>query len=98
MVAYLQGVRDMLNAYVKRLDTDATTDILMKTLSIKDRHVWEAMSPHIVDPDGKINVKHIQEQAEFYKMRGEITGPVPDVAKLVDTRFAEAAVKILGKY
>jgi hypothetical protein len=43
-------------------------------------------------------VKHIQEQAEFYKMRGEITGPVPDVAKLVDTRFAEAAVKILGKY
>jgi len=98
MVAYLQGVRDMLNAYVKRIDTDATTDILMKTLSIKDRHVWEAMSPHIVDPNGTINVKHIREQAEFYKMRGEITGPVPDVEKLIDTRFAEGAVKILGKY
>lgn len=98
MVAYLQGVRDMINAYVKRIDTDATTDILMKTLSIKDRHVWEAMSPHIVDPNGKINVKHILEQAEFYKMRDEITGPVPDVQKLIDTRFAEAAVKILGTY
>jgi NitT/TauT family transport system substrate-binding protein len=98
MVAYLQGVRDMLNAYVKRIDTDATTDILIETLSIKDRHVWEAMSPHVVDPDGRINVKHIQEQAEFYKMRDEVSGPVPDVAKLVDTRFAEAAVKILGKY
>ena len=98
LVAYLQGVRDMLDAYVKHKDTSAVTDILMKTLSIKSRHVWETMAPHLVDPNGKVNAAHIREQAEFYKMRGEVTGPVPDVDKMVDTSFAEAAVKILGTY
>ncbi len=98
LVAYLHGVRDMLDAYVKHKDTAAVTDILVKRMSIKKPHVWNAMSPHIVDPDGKVNVAHIKEQGQFYKMRGEITGPVPDVDKLVDPSFAEAAVKILGPY
>ncbi len=98
MVAYLHGVRDMLDAYVKHKDTDAVTAILVKRMSIKKAHVWNAMAPHIVDPDGKVNVAHIKEQAEFYKMRGEVTGPVPNVDKMVDPSFAEAAVKILGPY
>lgn len=98
MVAYLHGVRDMLDAYVKHKDTDAVTAILDNQMSIKDPHVWNTMAPHLVDPDGKVNVAHIKEQAEFYKMRGELTGPVPALDKIVDPSFATAAVKILGPY
>jgi NitT/TauT family transport system substrate-binding protein len=98
LVAYLHGVRDMLDAYIKHKDRDAVTAILTENMSIKSPHIWNTMAPHIVDPNGKVNVAHIKEQAEFYKMRGEVTGPVPDVTKMVDTSFAEAAVKILGRY
>lgn len=98
MVAYLHGVRDMLDAYVKHKGTAAVTAILVKRMSIKNPHIWNTMTPHLVDPDGRVNIASIKAQAAFYKMRGEITGPVPDVNKMVDMRFAKAAAKILGPY
>ena len=49
------------------------------------------------DLNGEINVPSIKEQATFYKEAGTVTGPVPDIDKFIDRRFAEAAVKILGR-
>jgi NitT/TauT family transport system substrate-binding protein len=96
MVAYLQGVRDFYDATWRHKDEDATISLLIEHLSLKDRSLWRVMRRN-ADLNGRINVASIKDQAAFYKEQGTITGAVPDIEKFIDTRFAEAAVKIIGK-
>ena len=96
MVAYLQGVRDFYDATWRHKDEDATISLLIEHLSLKDRSLWGVMRRN-ADLNGRINVASIKDQAAFYKEQGTITGAVPDIGKFIDMRFAEAAVKIIGK-
>ena len=98
MVAYLRGVRDFNDAFVRNKGRAAAIDVLMQstTLTLKDRKVWETMPAHEVDADGKVNVAHVKAEAAFYKAQGNISGPIPDIDKFIEPRFAEAAVKILA--
>ena len=52
--------------------------------------------PQQIDLNGRVNVADIKRQAAAYKELDDITGPVPDIDKYVDHRFAEAAVKAIG--
>lgn len=96
MVAYLQGVRDYLDAFFGMKDRDAAIKQLSQSLSLKDPKIWEMSHPESIDPNGKVNVDDLKAQAQFYSDQGTLQGGVPDIAKYVDTRFAEAAVKQLG--
>ena len=96
MAAYLQGVRDFYDATWRHKDEDATVSLLIEHLSLKDRDLWKVMRRN-VDLNGRIDVASIKEQAAFYKEQGTITGPVPDIDKFIDTRFAAAAVKRIGE-
>lgn len=96
MVAYLQGVRDFYDATWHHKNEDATMALLVEHLSLKDRELWKAMRRN-ADLNGRINVANIEEQAAFYKAEGTVTGPIPDIDKVIDQHFAEAAVKIIGK-
>jgi NitT/TauT family transport system substrate-binding protein len=96
MVAYLQGVRDFYDATWRHQDEDATIALLSEHLSLKDKELWKVMRRN-ADLNGEIDVPSIKEQAAFYKEAGTVTGPLPDIEKFIDRRFAEAAVKIIGR-
>jgi len=96
MVAYLQGVRDFYDATWRHQNEEETISLLIEHLSLKDRDLWKVLRRN-ADLNGEINVPSIKEQAAFYKEAGTVTGPVPDMDKFIDRRFAEAAVKILGR-
>jgi NitT/TauT family transport system substrate-binding protein len=96
MVAYLQGVRDFYDATWLQKDEDATIALLSEHLSLKDKELWKVMRRN-ADLNGEIDVPSIREQAAFYKEAGTVTGAVPDIEKYIDRRFAEAAVKIIGR-
>jgi NitT/TauT family transport system substrate-binding protein len=96
MAAYLQGVRDFYDATWLHKGEDAAISLLIEHLSLKDRSLWEVMRRD-ADLNGRINVASIKEQAAFYKEQGTISGDVPDIDKYIDTGFAAAAVKLIGK-
>jgi hypothetical protein len=50
-----------------------------------------------IDQNGAVDVNDLRDSAEFYLQHGDFTGPVPDLTRFIDTRFAEAAVQILGR-
>jgi NitT/TauT family transport system substrate-binding protein len=96
MIAYLQGARDYYDAIFLRKDRDAALDILVKDTPLKDRKIWEEDMFRHTDLNGHINVADLESQAAFYKQQGTLTGPIPDLAKYVDTSFADAAVQRIG--
>ena len=49
-----------------------------------------------LDPDGKLNMDLLKKDLAFFKETGDVTGKVT-VDQVVDTSFAEAAVKELGR-
>jgi len=97
MVAYLRGVRDYHDAFFLKKDQDAAIEILTKRLSIKDPHIWRTAMPQHIDLNGRVNVADIKRQAAIYKRLGDVSGPVPDIDKYIDMRFAEGAVKLIGR-
>lgn len=97
MVAYLKGVRDYNDAFLKGKDEDAIIKIMMKHTALHDPSIWKKVGVTGLDPNGKMFVANIRDQYEWYKKRGAIKGDV-DLNKAVDTSLAKKAVQVLGKY
>jgi NitT/TauT family transport system substrate-binding protein len=96
LMAYLRGARDYHDAFIAKKEQDAAIAILTKTLTVKDPEVWKIAMPQQIDLNGRVNVADIKRQAAAYKELGDIPGPMPDIDKYVDYRFAEDAVKMIG--
>jgi NitT/TauT family transport system substrate-binding protein len=96
MVAYLRGARDYRDAFIRKQAQDAAIAILVKYLPVKDPDVWKAAMPQHTSVNGRLNVADIKRQAAVYVKLGDVRGVVPDIDKFVDTRFAQAAVRLLG--
>lgn len=101
-----------MNAYVKaaRIYTDATRSgkfdgpganeiiaLIMKDTGISDRKLFNDMIPNGISPDGKVNMKSLDEDLKFFQSQGQIEKPVAS-SEVVDLSFAENAVKKLGPY
>jgi NitT/TauT family transport system substrate-binding protein len=97
MVGYLKGVRDYHDAFALGKDRDAAIDTLLQSVLPRDRRMWETAHYMTIDQNGAVDVNDLRDSAEFYLQHGDFAGPVPDLTKFVDTRFAEAAVQILGR-
>jgi NitT/TauT family transport system substrate-binding protein len=97
MEAYLKGKRDFDDAFRGGKDREAAIALLAQDLPRVPAELWRTARPNVADLNGEVDVANIIYQAEFYKKDGEITGPVPDIAKFVDPRFAHEAVKVLGR-
>lgn len=95
MVAYLQGVREYMNAMGTGADRDKVVQILMQKTDIKDPDVWATMYPPGTDLNGQLNVQSISDTQAYFQKLGLVQNPV-DVSKVVDTSFTEAAVRTLG--
>lgn len=98
MLAYLKGVRDYNDAFVKDSgNKDEIIKIMTENTALKDPEIWKKVGVTGLNPNGKMFVDDIKNQYEWYQKQGAIQGEV-DFEKAVDTSLAERAVEILGEY
>jgi NitT/TauT family transport system substrate-binding protein len=101
MRAYLRGVRDFNDAVVDgKLEGpkgEAVIAILTEDSLVKDPDIYRAITVTACDPDGRVNVDSLKEDLDIFRKEGLIEGKVT-VEQVLDTSFAEAAVKELGFY
>ncbi|HEY8581198.1 MAG TPA: ABC transporter substrate-binding protein [Beijerinckiaceae bacterium] len=101
MRAYIKASRDFNDAVVDGKiagkGADEIIAILAKYSNVKDPALLRALTVHGVNPDGALNVESLKKDLAFFRAQGDVKGPVT-VEQVVDTSFAEAAVKELGPY
>lgn len=97
MAAYLKGVRDYNDAFIKGIGKDEVIDIMTQHTALKDPALWEKVHVTGLDPDGKMFVDDIQKQYDTYKANGAIRGEV-DLNKAINTSITEKAVETIGEY
>jgi NitT/TauT family transport system substrate-binding protein len=99
MVAYLKGMRDYNDAFVKN---DAkkraeVIDILAEYTTIKDKALYEQVVMPGLDPNGRLNVSSLRADQEYY-ISAKLQEQPADIDKIVDLTFIEGAVRRLGPY
>ena len=97
MTAYLQGVRDYNNAFRKNIDRVKIVDILSKNTNVKKPELYEKMVMPGLDPNGAVNIAGMTNDMNWFLSEGFLKQSV-EVSGVVDTSFAEKAVKQLGEY
>lgn len=101
MRAYIRAARDynngLANGKLAGPNAAEVISILTEYTSIKDPETFRTIVPQGTNPDGKLNVPSLQTDLDFFKSGGLIEGTV-SLDQVVDTSFAEDAVKKLGPY
>ncbi|MBV9121490.1 MAG: hypothetical protein JOZ39_12345 [Chloroflexi bacterium] len=97
LTAYLRGQRDYWHAFVKK---DTPQDDIFKILAnhtpIKDNALLARMATHTIEPNGVMDLKELQNDADSFTRYGTVKQKV-DVGTIVDSTFGQAAVDRLGK-
>ena len=97
MAAYLKGVRDYNDAFVKGEGKKEIVEIMTKHTALKDAELWDRVHVTGLDPDGKMFIEDIKKQYDAYKANGAIRGDI-DFDKAIDTSVTEKAVDTIGEY
>lgn len=97
MVAYLKGVRDYYDAFVKNKGKDEVVKSLIQNTAVKDAPLYDKMIPAGLNPDGYVNTKGIADDQDWWYEKGDLKEKI-DVSKLVDNSFVDYALSVLGKY
>ncbi|TLS52716.1 taurine ABC transporter substrate-binding protein [Paenibacillus antri] len=98
MLAYLKGLRDYNDAFVKDVgDKEGVIRIMTEYTALKDAALWERVNVTGLNPNGAMFVDDIKAQYEWYKERGALIKDI-DVDAAIDATLAEEAVEILGEY
>lgn len=97
MSAYLKGVRDYNDAFIKGEGKEEIIDIMTMHTALKDPALWEKVNVTGLDPDGKMFIDDIKKQYDAYKANGAIRGEI-DFDKAIDTSITEKAVEAIGEY
>jgi NitT/TauT family transport system substrate-binding protein len=99
MTAYLRGVRDYNDAFVKQQPARRAEviDIMTQSTPVKDRALYERMAMPGLDPNGRVNLASLNADQDYYLEAGLQQTPV-EFERVVDPSFATAAVQQLGAY
>lgn len=101
MRAYIKAARDynyaLSNGKIAGPNADEIISILTEYTSIKDPETFRTIVPQGTNPDGKLNVASLQTDLDYFRSDNLIEGNV-SLDQVVDTSFAEDAVKKLGPY
>lgn len=97
MAAYLKGVRDYNDAFMKGKNKEEIIKIMTKHTALKDPAIWEKVFVTGLNPNGEMYIDDIKKQYEMYKANGAMRGDL-DFDKAVDPSLAEKAVKVIGEY
>jgi NitT/TauT family transport system substrate-binding protein len=96
MIAFLKGVRAYMAAFGgNATDRDKVIQVMTKRTDIKDAQLWNQMIPTGSSPDGAVDVQSIAAAQAYFKGLGLVQN-TPDPATLVNTSFAQEAVRQLG--
>ncbi|HLS86126.1 MAG TPA: ABC transporter substrate-binding protein [Burkholderiales bacterium] len=96
MVAYLKGVRFYNEALSGKTPSKELVDILTEHTTVKNRALYDKMKFPGLHPDGKLNVEGMRYDVNWWAANGRMK-EVVDPDRVVDTSYAEHAVKKLGK-
>jgi NitT/TauT family transport system substrate-binding protein len=97
MIAYIRGLRDYNDAFVKGKNVEETIRIMVKYSTMKDPAVWRKVRPVGLNPDGYADASGIASDLAWYREKGYFVGDV-DLKKVVDHSLADYAVSVLGLY
>jgi NitT/TauT family transport system substrate-binding protein len=99
MAGFLKGQRYFYDVVVKKKESlDIVVDIVAKYSRAGDRKLLRlGLSVTELTPNGEMDLKEIQDDQDWYFQRGLIKTKI-DVNKMVDLRFLQSAVQILGMY
>jgi len=97
MVAYLRGVRDYADAFVKGQGRDEVIDILIRNTSVKDPAIYRQMTPPYINPNGRVNAAKLAEAQDWFAAHGYVPQKA-DMAALIDMQFVDYALQTLGEY
>jgi ABC-type nitrate/sulfonate/bicarbonate transport system substrate-binding protein len=97
MVAYLRGVRDYNDAFVKNKNRDTVIDILARRTSLTDHAIYDRIGLPALDPNGKVLSQDLDAQQTWYVDNGYQNSRL-DISTVVDSQFAEYATQQLGSY
>lgn len=102
MRAYIKAIREYNDALkdgkIAGPNAEEVISILTEYTFIKDARLHREITPAAIDPDGRMNLKGLANDLQFFKERKLIQDPAITVERIIDTSFAEAAVKELGPY
>jgi NitT/TauT family transport system substrate-binding protein len=98
MKAYLLGARFYNDAFDKKdpAKRKEAIDIIAKGTKLDAALIDKVVMPG-VDPNGGVNVKSLDAAQQYFVAKGSEQKPL-DMSKVVNTSFAEEAVKQLGPY
>ncbi len=97
MAAYLKGVRDYNDAFIKGERTDDIIEIMTEYTALKDPDLWGEVAVTGLNPNGEMFIEDIKKQYKMYKNNGAIRGEI-DFEKAIDTSITEKAVEKIGEY
>jgi len=99
MLAYIKGARDYNDAFIKNQPA-ARADlvrILARNTPVKDLSLYDRMVMPGMDPNGKVNVKSLSTDQDWFLQYGGQKQRV-DLRSAVDSSFTDWAVQKLGPY
>ncbi len=96
MDAYLRGVRLYNEAFARGVDKDRIIGILASRAKL-DVAVIRDGFPAGLDPNGRVNLRFLNECQQYFIQQKYLREAI-DLARLVDTSFADSTVARLGEY
>ena len=97
MTAYLKSVRDYNDAFFKDKNKAEIIDVLCRYSVIKDPLLYDKMYPTGLNPNGYVRMKGIDMDIAWYK-KNHLIKPDIKLETVVDNRYVDYAVNILGSY
>lgn len=96
-VGYLKGIRAYKDAFEKNQGKGEVISVITKYTTLKDPALVERILPAGFDGDGRVSIKSLDDEQDWYLQRGYIKEKI-DYKKAVDYQFIEYALKRLGPY
>ncbi len=93
LAAWLRGARDLQGGGYGRDENAAIIERYTKV----PKDVVKAAKPPLHDPNGRLNLDDMRAQQQYFLTTGALTYSTPiDLTTIVDTGYAERAVRLLG--
>ncbi|SFL53107.1 NitT/TauT family transport system substrate-binding protein [Gracilibacillus orientalis] len=98
MAAYLRGVRDYHDIFMKEVDDEGeVVSIMANHTALKDEELWTEVGVTGLNPNGYIFEEDVENQYQFYQENGAIQGEL-DFDKIIDMSLVEEALDLIGTY
>ncbi|MGN8647488.1 ABC transporter substrate-binding protein [Gracilibacillus sp. HCP3S3_G5_1] len=98
MAAYLRGVRDYHDFFVKGIDDQGeVVSIMANHTALKDEDLWLEVGVTGLNPNGYLYEEDVEKQYQFYEENGAIHGDL-DFDQIIDMSLVEEVLDLIGTY